>query len=481
MDFSIINQEPVLLEFSAGTLTAVRGSESVNFPLDRLPSGGLSAACREKVTAGLQQFVGRKQWQPRVRAICAIGAAGLALRRFNLPVASGEEFQRLLRLKIEMEFPLPPEELAWGWVALSGNVSGQRAVLVAAVRKEVVAEYAAILASARMQTVFTPAALVRSELCGDTASAGAMLEVGDTTSELAVFNGGTVASVRIIAGGAANPEVLPGSVLKAISPDGLVKKWLVSGNAAGLDQVLAQLRRIELVAAEALTIPAGKTAAILGLEQCRAKNIPLLALETSSKTTAARFDFSGTQTQFWLRRAVALLAVLLLLPYAEALLLQPLVAKKYAVAKAEQARLVSVVDPELRFLQFLKQNQPPYLDAFFLFAQATPPGVRLDPVTLNQRGEISLRAVFQNAQQVTDFRSKLNAGGYFTNLVVEEQSPTPDRQRLNVRISARWNVAALRAGLKSELPPSESAKKPAGDLRPASAMRSEKTPQPPTP
>ncbi len=107
-----------------------------------------------------------------------------------------------------------------------------------------------------------------------------------------------------------------------------------------------------------------------------------------------------------------------------------------------------MVDPELRFLLILKQSQPPYLDALYVFSKAAPPGLHLDSLSISQRGDISLKAAMQNAQQVMDFRAKLIASGFFADITVEEQTPAPDHQRVNVRMTAQWKPAAARAALK---------------------------------
>jgi hypothetical protein len=142
----------------------------------------------------------------------------------------------------------------------------------------------------------------------------------------------------------------------------------------------------------------------------------------------------------WATRAVLLAAVVLLLPFAEALLLKPHLAKKVSTFKTAAARL-TVIDRELDFLQYLKQNQPPYLDALYVFSKSAPSGSRFDTLSMNSHGEVSLRGSFRDGQQVGDFRSKLIASGFFANVTAEEQTPTPDRQKVNVRISAQEKPA----------------------------------------
>src|SRR5882724_7366623 len=138
---------PIYIEISAGTLKALRENDGLELPLEREASGRLTKDCKEKLVAGLQKFLDRKTWQPRAKAFCAIAANGVSLRRLALPVSTKEDFQRLLQLQIENEFPVPPEELAWGWQAIeaSASASAKREVLVAAVKKEVVEDYANVL------------------------------------------------------------------------------------------------------------------------------------------------------------------------------------------------------------------------------------------------------------------------------------------------------------------------------------------------
>src|SRR5215471_8725974 len=105
----INGSSPLYLEIRQGTLRALRGEESLELTLERQENGRLTEVCRERVVLGLQGFLHKKNWQPRLRAFCAIGARGVSLRRLSLPLSSKEELPRLLSLQIESEFPLPPD------------------------------------------------------------------------------------------------------------------------------------------------------------------------------------------------------------------------------------------------------------------------------------------------------------------------------------------------------------------------------------
>ena len=108
-----------------------------------------------------------------------------------------------------------------------------------------------------------------------------------------------------------------------------------------------------------------------------------------------------------------------------------------AALKSDRGRL-AMIDSELDFLRHLKQNQPPYIDALYLISRSVPPGTKLDTLSLSRRGELALRGTFQNANQVAEFRSKLLDSGFFSNIALEEQTPSPDRQKLTARLSATW-------------------------------------------
>ena len=447
-EVAFMNSSPVYFEFSQTSLKALKENDGLELPLERGTNGRLTAGCKEQLIAALQKFLGRKGWQPRARAFCAIGANGVSLRRLTLPASAKEEFQRLLVLQIENEFPLSPEELAWGWHRLGSNgAATKQEVLVAAVKKEVVEDYANVLLGCGMNPVFTLAALARSSLCPQPIHSGAMLDVGPGHSELTTFDNGVPAAARVLSSSA--DASVADSAAKALGASWSGKKIFLTG--AG-DEIAPQLaRRLgNGIVCEPLKIESGvgRSAAILGLKKSveQTGGSPTLILQVKAKQSNGAFNLSQPDVKKWAVRAAALLCALLVLPYAEALLLKPFLANKLTRLKAEQGRLATI-DRELGFLQFLKQSQPPYLDALFVFAKSAPQGMRIDQLTMNRRGEISLRGSLHDATQVTDFRTKLISSGFLANVAVEEQSPTPDRQKVNVRMSAQWKPAEARAGL----------------------------------
>lgn len=446
---SFMNSSPVYIEITAGSLKALREQNGLEMPLEREPGGRLTSGCKEKLVAGLQKFLDRKTWQPRAKAYCAIGANGVSLRRLTLPASATEEFQKLLRLQIESEFPIPPEALAWGWQTIEANhrTAAKREILVAAVKKEVVEDYANVLLACGTSPVFTLAALVRRLVCPPQLNPYAMLELGRGQSELATFDPGVPVSLRVLS--ASSEASLAEAVRKSLGASWNGGKIFLSGES---DELAAQLaRQLSIgVICEAVKIEAGtgRSAGILGLKKSveQGGGSPPLVLQVQARPAKGSFNLAAPDVKKWTVRAAALLCVLLLLPYAEALFLKGFLARKLTRLKTEKVRLTTI-DRELEFLQSLKQNQPPYLDAIYLFAKSAPQGAKIDSLTMNRRGDVSLRGSMRTADQVTDFRSKLISSGFFSTVAVEEQAPTPDRQKLNIRISAQWKPIEVRAGL----------------------------------
>jgi hypothetical protein len=72
----------------------------------------------------------------------------------------------------------------------------------------------------------------------------------------------------------------------------------------------------------------------------------------------------------------------------------------------------------------------------YLIAKVAPPGTTFESLAMTRRGDLSVRGNLGNAQQVTEFRSNLIQSAWFSSVVVEEQTPTPNRQ-VTVRMIAK--------------------------------------------
>ncbi len=226
---------------------------------------------------------------------------------------------------------------------------------------------------------------------------------------------------------------------------------------------------------ELLKVPAGegRSAAVLGLKKSVEEGTaPLLLFQTEQGN--GKTGFAHPAPLKLAAYAVALALGLLLLPYAEAILLKPYVTRKVSTIEAQTNRL-ETINREKNFLEYLKQNQPPYLDALYLFAKCAPQGARFDSLTMNRRGEVTMRGSMRTADQVTEFRSKLIESKFFAGISVEEQSPTPDRQKVNVRMTAIWRPLNERQTLAigptaKEIEDAKNRKEPAPGAMPPGGM-----------
>ncbi|MEO6035846.1 MAG: hypothetical protein ABIQ35_11370 [Verrucomicrobiota bacterium] len=465
-----MNSPTFYIEISQGSLQLLNGTDRFEFPLERLESGRLTDSSRQKLTAALQDFLKRKN---RVPALCAIGARGVSFRRLTIPASTKEELRRLLRLQIESEFPLPPEQLAWGYRTLRPSGSRQQEILVVAVKREWVEDYSEIFSTCGLSANFTIAALARSELCPQRPQSFAVLDIGGSQSEMISFENGAPVSIRVLAWGGEKLKLLPESDLAAsleslagcINPKWIGQKLFITGIGARQNDFAPRLEKFlgNGVKCEDVKIPdESLSAAIAGLKKSHEESgaEPLIVLQLNETKNGERTAARSAPWK-WVALSAAFAMLLILLPFLEALALKSRTAKKLSAIKTESGRL-AVIDRELSFLQDLRKNQSPYLDTVYLVANSTPPGTRFDTFAMNRRGEISLKGNMGNAQQVTEFRTKLIGSGFFSTVVVDEQTPTPDRQKVAVRITAQWKPAASRKLVALEPAPAKTDKPKSG-------------------
>lgn len=493
---SFMNAPCCYLELGQASLHALNGEAPLEMPLERQSNGRLTAACKDTLKHKLPGFFKHEAWQPRPRVLCAIGARGVTLRRFTLPVVAKEELPRLLRLQIEQELPLSPEELAWGYRLLGeptqprNGSPAQQEVLVVAVRKEVVEEYAEVLAACAVMPQFTLAALARSYLCPHPPATFAVLHIDGYQSELVAFENALPVSVRLVAWGGqdiaqalaeklglspeeaeqlkarleqaapavhdSQPQVHAalehalGGLARSLDGQLPHGKLYLSGKsvrnkdlAVRLERQLPQVTACEVIEQSPST---GRTAAVQGLKAATENPslTPPVFLQTRPTQGAAPVAQSAPWK--WIKLAAGLLLAIVALPYAEPFLLKPHLAKQLAALKADRSRL-PMIDRELEFLQYLKQNEPPYLDTLYLLAKSAPQGAKIESLSMTKRGELSLRGSMKDVSQVTEFRKKLIDSGLFASVSLEEQTPSPDRQKLMVRMTGQWKPAAARRTL----------------------------------
>jgi hypothetical protein len=485
-----IQSADLFIDIGQSSFRAVLGHEAFDFTLERGENGRLTDLCRERLTAGLRGFLGQKGRATGRSAFCALGARGVSMRRLTLPASPEDELHRVLRLQIESEFPLSPEELAWGSrpvgppKASAASGAARQELLVVAVKKEALEEFAGILDACGVVPFFTLAALARTELHPPPDGSCAVLDIGRTHSELMTFDNGVPASIRILAWGgetitrsiqeklavshdeaeqlklAQGPtlqsalEPALASLAKVLKPAALGGQLYLTGKSARDPRLATMLAGLlgGAVACKSLeqAPAAGPSTAIAGLMKSTARNgaSPPLLLQSGG----GRLAVKPARPAIWKWAAAAVLLALgtLLFPYAEAFVCKSSLENKLAALEADRGRLATI-DQELDFLKFLKQNEFPALDAIYLLAKSAPEDTHLESLSMGRHQEVSLRLNLGGTSQVTDFRSKLIDSGWFANVIVEEQTPTPDR-RMDVRMTAALKPVESRKPIAKEPP-----------------------------
>jgi hypothetical protein len=496
---TFLKTTPIYIEFGQETVKILDGTSFVELAIERDSAAQLTSACAQELAAHLKRVAGQGLFARR-RAFCAIGARGVSLRRVPAP-PKRENYQQLLTMQVEREFPLGPDELAWG-VYGNGNGNGNSpssspvpamgeasvpqatALTVVAIKRDAIEGYARLLAACGLDATFTVGILAIPSVCSQPPRSYAVLDIRRRHSELAVFEQGHPAALRILPvgdedfsqalsqspgssrgqtgeihrdGAPTQPE--PDAVLAAIQPVVAAlaaairtiwtghKLYLAHGTTRvnDLPGILARALG-DRVECEQVGIPQGESATLHGLRNWfgNGRRQPPLIIRGAGRDHGAARAMKPARWK-WAAAAGLLLLCLVALRYAEPALRGSALSKRLAEIKAHTTNNPEI-ESELSFLQFLETNRPPYLDVLATVGDAAAPGTRVEALTMNRRGELSFRGTMQSPQEATQLRAKLVESGRFSRVVLDEQTPTQDN-RIQVRITARWLAP-------SERPPS---------------------------
>jgi type II secretory pathway component PulL len=425
----------VFIEFTDSGAHIASDERTLDIAIQRDVAGALMEESANSVRNALGLFAKK---QGREQAICLLPARGVSIRRISLPAGTKDEIERMLPLQIDAQFPLSSEELAWGYSSLVARIPGRegtmKELLIAAVKKESLQQYRAIIASAGLEPVFGIAALAREGMCSQRPPHFALLEVGNNASELVTFDESGPATLRVVGVGSESPSV--DAVLATLRSNGAVEKIFVSGKAAPTwsARISPQL--------PAEPLPNGApTTAIAGLRAAMNRGVEPLLIHATRE--AVRVQRAPAQWR-WAAACVLLLLVSLGLRYADPLVRKARLTALITELEARRAKLPKV-DKEAAFLNFIHTNQPNYLDIVSALASAAQPGMKLDSLTISKRGELALRGSAQGPQSATMLRSKLIESGYFSSVVIDEQTPNQqNQQQLNFRMTAQLRSEADR-------------------------------------
>lgn len=418
------DNQDLFVEFKEHSMHVIDADFGLEIPLERDAAGRLTKASAENASLRLREFfLLHGRMTPRV-ACCSIPARGVSLRRLGVPALERSEARRLLGLQLETQLPIAPNELAWGCSPLErnggpGDGSGLQNYLVVAVKRDVLQDYTGILANAGVAAEYTISALARRVLCPEAAGEFSVVDAGRSRMELATFDARGPLSLRVVTGSVENLNGQAGH-----------GKIFVTGESESALRLKERLGlNTEVLGGEA---GPGRTAANEGLRKLVEGGERPILLGGYEPVPPGR----ASRQWKWPALAAVLLFLVIALRYAESIIYRGRLHGKLAAISLQRASLPKV-EREFAFLNFIKTNQPPYIDALTVLAQSAPPGTRIDTLSFVRSGDLSLRGSVGEAKGPGEFRSKLIESGFFSRVVLEEQAPTSDGQKFTFRLSAQ--------------------------------------------
>jgi len=504
MSFMELFRAPSLwVEIRPESIHLHNGAAGEDLPAAWEAAGTPDAATRDRLLGALARLAPRKPWQARGTLWCALPARGVSLRPVSVPATTQTDVRKFLALQIEARFPVPPDQLAWGWSEPSSGAAarpdGLREFTVAAIRREPVERLAELFAAAGFNAIFGVAATLRCRPLPENAGDACSLDLGTRSTECLEYGNGVPTTLRslpwglgdlvdavaaelaadrneaaaalaALARGDAMPPsrraAIAGTVERAVAvlADGVRRpagapgfsRILVTGISPEArlvaDALAAVLRPLAVDGPPQGTLRPGLTPAVAGLRSATTGAGSRLPIRLAVAPPPATADGGGGGVPSipwkWVVRGGVLVAALVLFPYAEAFVGRPILTRRLAALRKDTARL-GEIDRRLEFLQYVTDNQSPYIDAVYVVANAAPPGARIESLSMNRRGEVSIGGYTQMPQQVVDFRNKLVDSGFFSGVVLEEQTPIVGGQpRVNLRLTAQWKGPAARESLK---------------------------------
>jgi hypothetical protein len=414
----------VFVEITEHAAHLSNDSRNIDLVIERDATGVITRTSVEAIQNALKTLA-----TPGQQAFCLLPARGVSVRRISLPASDADEIERLLPLQIDAHFPIAADELAWGYTVLGASAPPLKELLVAAVKKDSVRQYAQIFSEAGFKPLFVIAALARQGICATVPAKFGLLEVGRNRSELLTLDESGPATLRVISlGGDGDFSTEP--LLAALRNNGSVEKIYVSGKGAALWSA----RIAANIPSEPVEVTAGQSTAIAGIrETLRRGREPLLIHDSREAVAVERAPAHWK----WPVIAAILLVVSFGLRYAEPILRRAKVTQAIADLRAAKENLPKV-DREVGFLSYIKTNQPTYLEVINALANAAPPGTKIDSFSMSRRGEVSLRGSAQGGPMAGTLRSKMIESGFFSSVVLDEQTPNQqNQQQVSFRMTAQ--------------------------------------------
>ena len=442
------------MEIRAGSWRGRTVSGGFELLIQRNAQGRLTDESKADVIQALNEITGNNPNQFS-QTICAVTSGGMLLRTMELPAAAeGDALKNLVELQIEKEWPLPPEDLAWGYqrmVEPEGSDPNQDTpktkVTVAAIKSSVFRQYKEILSNCHLQPDWIVGASVGSMLEAiATLKAAWLLDVQAKHSDLIHYDWGIPSEIHSFQSGAddlariaASSELTDDfkSIIKTIESNGSPLMLVIAGNnnvwerlqpaiQASFPGIPVQHHLIEsqpgscLITQQLISSPhPALNRRIIELESHEAKEPP----PPVNKLPFIR----------WGVLLAALVMAIFLARRVEPSLKSGKLESQLTQFR-EQKKLLPEIDRELSFLEHIQNKSLPYMDIIGLLAAQSTPGFQLESIDMGSDRRVQLRGLLQNAHP-EDLRAKLLATDWFEQVVLDEQTPDRDGRKLTVRIT----------------------------------------------
>ncbi len=488
--------DPVI-DLGLGTLKVLWGRRKLELDFEPGADGALPRDRKEELQRSVRSFLGLSEGDAasaRLRpALCGVSALGVSLRTLELPPVPRDDLPAILRLQLERSFPLPPEEIAFGYYRFAPSQNGVRPLgageagelLVAATRRAAIEEYRDFLAGCGLRAHFALAPLAACETCTFGAHRVFLVDIGRHQTEILALEGRRPRAVRTLPWGGetvtaaiaaalgvereraeelktndpANPDVAGAiesstrefarrlaDVLAVLSRDSGATESSASvvllGGGSRLGGLASTLEQTLSVTVERAPVPGdGISSVLAGLRRQleptgRASE---LRFEIAERSEAERPQTKRSSIAVWAVAALLLGAASLALRFIPAALERPELQAEITTLEERVSRQPSV-DAELGFLQSLESRRAPYLQTLAAIASAAPKGSFFTEIDLTRAGTVSFRGTVKNTAELHAFREKLHATGRFERVVVQNQ--IPKKKKLDVQLYAQVDLDA---------------------------------------
>ena len=551
----VMKARRLAVDIGYSSLKVLAGESGIEVRLERAGGGYLTPACREEVVRKVRSFLGRSARMPR--ALCALPSRGISFRRFSVPKTSRDETERLLAFQVEKELPLPAERIAWTYEIHAGRngaaaekngrgkdpTNALREVVFAAMRREILDDYEALIRAAGLSPAFTVGALAAARICRPVEGPWCLLDLGRTHSELLFLDGERPIAVRTIFwGGASVTEAVARSFgIDEAEAESIKKRWAESargdfivtdplsgdsvaaaaheslrslgklvrdalqgdvfsasiarpasirlvGGSALLPTVAPQIQEalgegIEVTAIEVQPGP-GRSAVTVGLAGAEQEgtDFPLTFVSAARRRDPARKKLR-LSSSFWIGAAATLAVASLGMRYGLPIVRLPGLHGRLEAAR-EQLSSLPNIDRELGFLDLVSSSQTPFLEALVALSQSAPQGTLLESLSMTRQGEVAIQGKASSFESANEFRAKLARSGWFGQIVIQDQAPSKEQGRVEFRMSARLKPGAPPVPVPSSLPappPGPSSGPSSGPSAPSGAPAGTQPPQSPPP